>query len=119
VLNCVPDVFVFLQYTLSHILVKVIVSHIVYVVHVFQSVLVSNVTTVGLQFFVSCTVLQAVFAVKHRYGGSTGVAGRTLVVPTYTSITFHFLVIQVVHHRRLSLEGELQSHVIVINVPLL
>jgi hypothetical protein len=60
-------------------LLNVIVSHIVYVVHVFQSVLVSNVTTFGLQVFVSCTVLQAVFAVKHRYGSSTGVAGRTCV----------------------------------------
>jgi len=58
-------------------LLNVIVSHIVYVVQLVQSVLVSNVTTVGLQVFVSCTVLQAVFAVKHRYGSPTGVAGRT------------------------------------------
>ena len=65
-------------------LLNVIVSQNAYVVHVFKSVLVSNVTTVGLQVFVSCTVLQAVFAVKHRYGSSTGVLGRTCVSHTKT-----------------------------------
>ena len=67
-LNKVSVSLIFLQYTLSHILLSVIVSHIVYEVQVVQSVLFSNVTAVGEPVLVNCTVLPAVLAVKHRYG---------------------------------------------------
>ena len=68
VLSVVSVVLVFLQYTLSQILLRVIVVQKVYVLQLLQSALVSNVTAVGLQYLLSFTVLQAVLAVKHRYG---------------------------------------------------
>lgn len=67
--NEVSVVLVFLQYTLSHILLRVIVFQNVYVFQDEPSVLVSSVTLVGFQFLTNATVLPAVFAVKHNSGG--------------------------------------------------